>query len=229
MRHRRTFKYAIFFVPSALFIACAADPGDVLKLGESATSQSTGSVSTTGGNTGGTTGQNTGGTSTTTTGTETSSPTGGTTSTSTGSTSTNTGGNTSTSTESSVSSGPDAGEGDDGGEEGGTTVGAGCAAGATVIVLTFSSGTNGNTGNFNTTGAVCVELMGSVHMGWGVSNPGTRMVTLTSASGTAGPVAASSIATLPQAPQAGTDGFVYWNFTADNSNPPIDYTSIYVF
>ncbi|HXX66263.1 MAG TPA: hypothetical protein VEK07_03725 [Polyangiaceae bacterium] len=182
-------------------------------------------------NTIGSTGQSTGSPSTSSTGTQTSSPaTTGTTGNSTG---TSTGGGTTTSTSSSTGIGTseDASAGDDAGaDDAGPTVGAGCAAGATVIVLTFSSGTNGNTGNFNTTGAVCVELMGSVHQGWGISNGGTRMVTVTSASGTAGPVAASgSLASLPVEPQAGSDGFVYWNFTADNSSPPVNYTSIYVF
>jgi hypothetical protein len=108
-------------------------------------------------------------------------------------------------------------------------VGAGCAAGTTVITLTVNAQFNGNTGNFKTLAAVCVQLHGSVHQGWGISNGQGRMVTLISATGTSGPVDASSSSPFPTlpAPQAGSDGFVYWNFTADTAN--VDYTSIYVF
>jgi hypothetical protein len=56
------------------------------------------------------------------------------------------------------------------------------------------------------------------------------MVTLISAQGTSAPIDASSssaVATLPAAPQAGSDGFVYWNFTADTAG--VDYTSVYIF
>jgi hypothetical protein len=108
-------------------------------------------------------------------------------------------------------------------------VGPGCAAGAQVIVLMPAAGQyNANSGNFNTLGAVCVELSGSVHQGWGISNGQGRMLTLTSGAGMTGPIDASgSIASLPAAPQAGSDGFVYWNFTADTDM--VDYTSVYIF
>jgi len=98
MRHRRTFTRIAFFVPGALFIACAADPGDVLKLGESATNSGMTATTnpSTGGNTVNSTGQSTG--SPSTTGTQTSSPA------STGnSTGTGTGASTATSTSSSTS------------------------------------------------------------------------------------------------------------------------------
>jgi hypothetical protein len=115
-------------------------------------------------------------------------------------------------------------------------IGAGCAAGSTVITLTFPTmppGYSTNTMNFGTLGAVCVQLKASVHQGWGISNGQGRMVTVTDASGTHGPVAANGtlFPPLPTAPQAGSDGFVYWNFTAE---PPatmggITYTSLYTF
>jgi hypothetical protein len=106
-------------------------------------------------------------------------------------------------------------------------VGAGCASGATVIVLMPQAGqSTANTMNFGTAGAVCVELHGSVHQGWGVSNGQGRMLTLISATGTQGPIDASgSLSSLAPAPQAGADGFVYWNFTAGT----VDYTSVYIF
>jgi hypothetical protein len=106
-------------------------------------------------------------------------------------------------------------------------VGAGCASGATVIVLMPAAGQyTANTGNFGTVGPVCVELHGSVHQGWGLSNEQGRMVTLVSATGAQGPVDASgSLSSLATAPQAGADGFVYWNFTAGS----VDYTSLYIF
>jgi len=105
-------------------------------------------------------------------------------------------------------------------------VGAGCAAGAVVIVLMPAAGQfTANSGNFDTAGPACVQLMGSVHQGWGLSNEQGRMLTLTSAAGTTGPVDATTYASLPAAPQAGPDGFVYWNFTAGM----YDYTSLYVF
>jgi hypothetical protein len=106
-------------------------------------------------------------------------------------------------------------------------VGAGCAAGAVVIVLMPSASQNANSGNFNTAGPVCVELMGSVHQGWGLSNGQGRTLTLTSAAGTSAPIDASAYSSLPVAPQAGSDGFVYWNFSADDAG--VNYTSVYIF
>jgi hypothetical protein len=107
-------------------------------------------------------------------------------------------------------------------------VGAGCAAGATVIVLMPGASHTANTNNFGTVAAVCVELMGNVNQGWGLSNGQGRMLTMTSAAGTSATIdAGGSIASLPQAPQAGPDGFVYWNFTADTQS--VNYTSVYIF
>jgi hypothetical protein len=113
-------------------------------------------------------------------------------------------------------------------------IGMGCAAGATVITLMPPDGSySANTNNFGTLEAVCVQLKGNVHQGWGISNGQGRMVTVTDASGAHGPVAANGtlFPALPTTPQAGSDGFVYWNFTAE---PPatsggITYTSIYIF
>jgi hypothetical protein len=54
------------------------------------------------------------------------------------------------------------------------------------------------------------------------------MVTVLSAAGTSGPFAATdgnASAPLPTAPQAGSDGFVYWNFTAGS----YAYASMYIF
>jgi hypothetical protein len=101
--------------------------------------------------------------------------------------------------------------------------GAGCAAGATVVMMPSS----GQSGNFNTGGAVCVQMQGSVVMNWGVSNGDGRMVSVTSAAGTAGPVVAVGAPPpgLPGTPQAGADGFVYWNFTAGSPT----WTSMYVY
>lgn len=83
-----------------------------------------------------------------------------------------------------------------------------------------------NSGNFNTAGAVCVKLQGSVHQGWGISNGQGRMITVTGSAGTSAAIDASGpLGCLPTAPQAGADGFVYWNFTAGS----VDYTSIYIF
>jgi hypothetical protein len=96
-----------------------------------------------------------------------------------------------------------------------------------VITLTLPTGQyTANTGNFMTTAAVCVELQGSVHQGWGISNGQGHMVTVVSGAGSSGPIDASgSLSTLPTAPQAASDGFVYWNFTAGS----VDYTSLYIF
>jgi hypothetical protein len=108
-------------------------------------------------------------------------------------------------------------------------VGAGCAAGATVITLMPMAGMyTANTGNFGTLGPVCVQLKGSVHQGWGSPNGQGRMVTLTDAMGTQGPIDASTApGSLPAMPQAGADGFVYWNFTADTQM--VNYTSVYIY
>jgi hypothetical protein len=102
--------------------------------------------------------------------------------------------------------------------------GSGCAAGAALIPIAY--GVNGgNSGNFGTAGPACVQLMGSVKQGWGISNGTGRTVTLTSASGTMGPVDATAYQSLTQTPQAGPDGNVYWNFTAG----AYDYCSMYIF
>ena len=78
--------------------------------------------------------------------------------------------------------------------------------------------------------AVCVELMGSVHQGWNISNGQGRMLTVTSAAGTSAAIDSgnsTAIASLSQTPQAGSDGFVYWNFTAETGI--VNYTSVYIF
>jgi hypothetical protein len=81
---------------------------------------------------------------------------------------------------------------------------------------------NANTGNFGTTGAVCVQFKGSVHQGWGVSNGDGRMLTVVGST-TVGPESAAGAA--GGAVGAGTDGFVYWNFTAGS----FSYTSVYIY
>ncbi len=105
----------------------------------------------------------------------------------------------------------------------GPSVGAGCAAGATVIMMTLS-GTNGQSGNFMTTGAVCVQLMGSVHMAWGVSNCQGRSLTITGAT-TSGPTTLVGNDTASGAIAAGPDGFVYFNFSAGANS----FASLYVY
>lgn len=91
-----------------------------------------------------------------------------------------------------------------------------------MITLTFSSGTNANSGNFGTAGAVCVQLHAGVHQGWGVSNGQGRMVTVVGGT-TVGPEDAT--AATGGAVAAGADGYVYFNFTAGSNN----YTSVYVY
>ncbi len=95
------------------------------------------------------------------------------------------------------------------------SVGAGCATGATVIVMPA----NGQSGNFNTTGPVCVEIHGGVPTKWAVYNGAGRMVTAVGAT-TVGPEDATSASGNAIAP--GPDGFVYFNFTAGSNN----YTSM---
>jgi hypothetical protein len=117
-------------------------------------------------------------------------------------------------------------------------VGAGCAPGAKVITLTLPMGqVTGNTGNFGTAGPVCVQLKGSVNQGWGCPNGQGRMLTMTDSLGTQGPIDgsrcssgytagdASGSMALPDAPKAGADGFVYWNFAAGT----VDFTSVYIY
>ena len=102
--------------------------------------------------------------------------------------------------------------------------GAGCDPG--VLAITLPAGaTNANTGNFGTVGPVCVQLKGSVAMAWNVSNGSGRTVRVTSASGTSPPQDASAASFTPAAPQAGPDGFVYWNFSAG----AYTYASMYIY
>ena len=117
----------------------------------------------------------------------------------------------------------DPGDGGDGGE-GGTAGTTGCIPGSTVITI---AGPNGQSGNFNTPGAVCVQMKSGVAQNWGVSNGDGRMVSVTCSLGTSVAVTATGQPPngAPQAPQPGPDGYVYWNFTAGSPS----YTSMYTF
>jgi hypothetical protein len=70
----------------------------------------------------------------------------------------------------------------------------------------------GSSGNFGTTGAVCVTYKGSV-TGWNASNIDGRTVT---AVGSTTQTPTPSGGTLPNQPglMPGTDGYIYWNYTA---------------
>jgi hypothetical protein len=89
--------------------------------------------------------------------------------------------------------------------------GGGCSAGATVITTTdpSSGSAAGTVGNFNTTGAVCVKLLGGIvsqYGGWNSSNVTGRTVTL---NGVMVPVAGAAGAVPP-----GPDGYAIWEWTA---------------
>ena len=111
---------------------------------------------------------------------------------------------------------------DAGGDAGTTTTG--CVPGSKVITIT---GPNGQSGNFNTSGAVCVQMMSAINQNWGVSNGDGRTVSVTCSMGTTVPVTATGQppSGAPQAPQPGPDGWIYWNFSAGSP----DYTSMYTF
>ena len=89
--------------------------------------------------------------------------------------------------------------------------GGGCSAGSTIITATDPStgSTAGTAGNFGTTGAVCVKVMGgivSMYGGWNSSNVTGRTVTL---NGTTVPVGGAQGA-VP----AGPDGYAIWEWSA---------------
>jgi hypothetical protein len=120
----------------------------------------------------------------------------------------------------------DAASGDGAGTGTGTgvAVGAGCAAGATVTMVTLDATGHGDTAQgLMVAGALCVQVKGSVHQGWGVSNGDGRMLTIVGAT-TAGPFSATTMST-GGAVTAGPDGNVYFNLTA-GSKP---YVSMYFF
>jgi PQQ-like domain len=99
-----------------------------------------------------------------------------------------------------------------------TTSGGGCASGAVVISVTSCS----SLPSFNTTNAVCVKTKVATINGWNASNVQGRTVTAKGAT-TQGPITPTN-ASIPNQPglSAGSDGFVYFNFTAGSVN----YTSM---
>jgi hypothetical protein len=91
------------------------------------------------------------------------------------------------------------------------TASSGCAGGAEV----FSASSCGSLpSSFNTTGAVCVRVKVNTINGWNASNVQGRTATATGAT-SQGPITPTngSIPNQPGLP-AGSDGFVYFNFTA---------------
>jgi endoglucanase len=112
----------------------------------------------------------------------------------------------------------DSGPGDSGGDA--PALPAACAAASEVVYVTTLPGT---TGNFGTTGTVCVVYQGSVN-GWGVSNGQGRVVTVIGATNV-GPFDATGDANTMPALGAGSDGFIYWIFTGGADN----YASLYIF
>jgi hypothetical protein len=100
-------------------------------------------------------------------------------------------------------------------DAGGST---GCASGATVISPTSCS----SLPSFNTTGAVCVRLKLNTVNGWNASNVQGRTVTAKGAT-TQGPITPTN-GSIPNQPglSAGSDGYVYFNFTAG----AVNYTSM---
>jgi hypothetical protein len=89
--------------------------------------------------------------------------------------------------------------------------GSGCEAGSLVITATDPSTGNGpgTVGDFGTTGAVCVKVLGGIvsqYGGWNSSNVTGRTVTL---NGMSVPVGGSQGAVAP-----GPDGYATWQWTA---------------
>ncbi len=89
--------------------------------------------------------------------------------------------------------------------------GGGCSAGSLVITATDPEGPidSGTVGNFGTTGAVCVKLMGGIvsqYGGWNSSNTDGRTVTL---NGATVPVGGAQGAVPP-----GPNGYAIWEWTA---------------
>jgi hypothetical protein len=99
--------------------------------------------------------------------------------------------------------------------------GTGCAAGAAVIDMPML----GNSGNFGTTGAVCVEFKGTV-TGWNASNVQGRMVVVTGATTQNPPISGSSLGNQPGM-GPGADGYIYWNFTGGAGAVTFASTSIF--
>jgi hypothetical protein len=95
----------------------------------------------------------------------------------------------------------------------------GCATGATVIKLTMT----GSTSNFGTTGAVCVTYMGSVN-GWNASNVQGRSVSAVGSTTQTPAITGDSIGNQPGL-MPGTDGYIYWNYTAG----AVSYSSMDLF
>jgi PQQ-like domain len=95
---------------------------------------------------------------------------------------------------------------------------AGCATGATVLSPAACS----SMPSFNTTGAVCVKIKVATVNGWNASNVQGRTATA-KGSTTQGPITPTN-GSIPNQPglSAGSDGFVYFNFTAGSVN----YTSM---
>jgi outer membrane protein assembly factor BamB len=120
------------------------------------------------------------------------------------------GGGTDAGTDSGTDSGKDAAT--DSGKDAATDAsgGAGCASGATVFSETACSSLPA----FNTTGAVCYKFKAGVINGWNASNVQGRTATA-KGSTTQGPITPTNgaIANQPGL-SAGSDGFVYFNFTA---------------
>jgi hypothetical protein len=102
-----------------------------------------------------------------------------------------------------------------------TSVGTGCAAGSTTITIAANS----NSGNFGVTTAVCIVLMGNVN-GWQASNVQGRTVTVTGATTSSPAITGDSLSNQP-AVSAGSDGFIYWNYTGGTGAVP--YASMSVF
>jgi hypothetical protein len=100
--------------------------------------------------------------------------------------------------------------GTDAGAEGGL---AGCAPGAAVITMTAT----GNSGNFGTTGPVCITFQSSANpadgvSGWNASNIQGRTVTATGSTTQSPAVTGNSLGNQPGL-LPGPDGFIYWNYT----------------
>lgn len=100
----------------------------------------------------------------------------------------------------------------------------GCADGATVVMMTPTTN-QGHSPQFGTTGAVCVELAGSVPQAWGCSGCDGRMVTITTGTMTSKPTAVPANSAVTGMIAAGPDGNIYFNFTAGTYT----YAQMYVY
>jgi PQQ-like domain len=94
----------------------------------------------------------------------------------------------------------------------------GCAGGATA----FSATSCGSLPSFNTTGAACFRLKLSTVNGWNASNVQGRTATAKGAT-TPGPIVPTN-GSIPNQPglSAGSDGYVYFNFSAGS----VSYSSM---